>query len=166
MRKSLFNLSNKRKIKLVPNAIETMFSFTQDNVETPESGGIMVGRILDDDLNCIIDDISTPMPKDQQTRYRFNRTPNGHQEFFNVKWDESKGRCFYMGEWHTHPESIPFPSKIDFRNWKKLMVSPPQGQLFLFFIIVGTEQLGIWQGENQNGIVTIGYVGGIERYDW
>ncbi|MGF7035324.1 integrative and conjugative element protein (TIGR02256 family) [Paenibacillus mucilaginosus] len=164
MHKSLFNLSDKRKLKLTSSAINTMFSYAQDDLLGPESGGIMVGRIIDENTN-IIDDVSTPMSNDVRTRYRFYRKPNGHQEFFDERWNESEGRCFYLGEWHTHPEATPSPSAVDIRNWKKLLKNPSQDQNFLFFIIVGTEQLKIWLGENQNGLMTIEYVGGMTRYD-
>lgn len=161
MQKSLFTLSDKRKLKLASNAIYTMFSFAQDDLTATESGGIMVGRILDENFNSMIDDVSTPMPCDVRTRNRFYRKPNGHQEFFDMKWKESAGRCFYLGEWHTHPEAIPSPSSVDLNNWKRLLKSPPQDQSTLFFIIVGTKQLKIWMGKKS--WISIEYVGGIER---
>jgi integrative and conjugative element protein (TIGR02256 family) len=164
MQKSLFILSDERKLKLAFNAIYTMFSFAQDDLTAPESGGIMVGRILNENSNSMIDDVSTPMSSDLRTRYRFYRKPNGHQEFFDEKWKESAGRCFYLGEWHTHPEAIPSPSAVDLCNWKRLLKSPPQDHFFQFFIIVGTEQLKIWLGKNQNGQISIEYVGGFARY--
>ncbi len=160
---SLFILPDKRKLKLATSAISKMFSYAQDDMTSLESGGILVGRILEENSSSMIDDVSTPMSDDVQTRTRFFRRPKGHQEFFNLKWEESTGRCFYLGEWHTHPEMVPVPSSVDLRNWKKILKRPPQDQSSLFFIIVGIEQLNIWIGNNQNGLITFEYVGGIAR---
>jgi integrative and conjugative element protein (TIGR02256 family) len=159
----LFILHDEGKLKLASNAFETMIRFVQNELTDPESGGIMVGRLLLEDANCIIDDVSTPLPMDIQKRNGFFRKPDGHQDFFDVKWKEYEGRCFYLGEWHTHPEPIPSPSLIDMQTWKKLLQLPLQGTDFLYFIIIGTEQLKIWKGTNHNNKIRIGFVGGIKR---
>lgn len=121
MSKAIFYLPDNRKLKLSNDVIEMMFSYAQDHKKSPESGGILIGRILNNDFNIVIDHASEPMKSDIQTRCRFIRKSTGHQEFFNWHWTESEGRCFYFGEWHTHPEASPIPSSIDIREWKSYL---------------------------------------------
>jgi len=47
----------------------------------------------------------------------------------------------YVGEWHTHPESGPAPSSLDFCEWRKICKRRKEMMLFL---IQGTE--AVWMG--------------------
>ncbi|WP_349409336.1 Mov34/MPN/PAD-1 family protein [Pseudalkalibacillus sp. SCS-8] len=114
-----------------------------------EAGGILIGRILLENENFIIDDTSEPMPTDTRKRYRFIRTPEGHQEYFNNIWQKAEGRCFYLGEWHTHPERIPTPSSIDKKDWMRILKLDFESDI-LFFLIVGTKEIKVWYGQKKN----------------
>lgn len=144
---SEFDLPNGYRLKIDSAPLLTMFRYRQITSSSPESGGIMVGRILEENLNPIIDDISEPMEEDLQTRNRFIRRAESHQQYYNVKWNESGGRCYYLGEWHTHPEMIPTPSAVDTNNWKRIVLSNNQDIDYLLFVIVGIECLAVWQAE-------------------
>lgn len=61
-------------------------------------------------------------------------------------WEQSKGTCNYIGEWHTHPEPIPYPSSHDFSQWRKIMKKTVLDYSSIIFIIVGTEKICVWQG--------------------
>jgi integrative and conjugative element protein (TIGR02256 family) len=163
MSKTIFNLPNHKKLKISFEVIELMFSYAQDSFVTLESGGILIGRILESTSDYVIDVASTPMLKDIQARSSFKRDEEAHQEFFDKHWVLQEGRCFYLGEWHTHPEKVPRPSQIDVRGWKELLNAGIQDQMTLFFIIVGTQQLIIWQGCIVGGRVRIARLGHILR---
>ena len=63
-------------------------------------------------------------------------------------WDDSQHAKTYLGEWHTHNQRIPQPSFIDRRNWMEIS-KRKQNSDWLFFVIVGTEQIGIWTIVNE-----------------
>lgn len=165
MSKAIFSLPDNRKFKLSDDVLKMMFSYAQDHKKNPESGGILIGRILNCDSHIVVDHASEPMKSDFQTRCRFIRKSVGHQEFFNQHWENSEGRCFYLGEWHTHPEENPTPSIIDMRGWRKLLYEPVQGQKKLFFIIVGTRELVVWLGDRRVSGVSILRIGSFNRND-
>ncbi|MCK8488259.1 Mov34/MPN/PAD-1 family protein [Paenibacillus sp. MBLB2552] len=150
-----YQLPSNHFLKITLNSYQVMKSFIQLEKNSCEAGGILVGRVLDESNNFIIDDVSSPMPTDHRRRNHFYRHPNGHQDFFDKKWGESKNTCFYLGEWHTHPEPSPYPSHIDFQTWRRLLKFPTQNISVLFFIILGTSQMKIWQGTNNNGAIRI-----------
>lgn len=165
MSKAIFSLPlpDNRKIKLNDEILQMLFSFAQDHKNSPESGGILIGRVLDGNSHIVVDHASRPMETDIQTRFSFIRRAAGHQEFFNQIWERSEGRCFYLGEWHTHPEKDPTPSTIDKREWRKLLNKTIQGQNRLFFIIVGTTELVVWYGQRQTSKNTFLRIGSYSR---
>ena len=125
-----------------------MFKYRQVRWTDTEAGGILIGRILEEDNNIIIDDVSEPMPTDRRKRTRFSRKTDGHQEYMNDAFEREKGCCFYLGEWHTHPERIPVPSSIDREDWKRLLNVGFESKC-LFFLIVGIAELKVWYGEGE-----------------
>lgn len=131
-----------------PEAIGKMFKYRQVRWTDTEAGGILIGRILEEDNNIIIDDVSEPMPTDRRKRTRFSRKTDGHQEYMNDAFEREKGCCFYLGEWHTHPERIPVPSSIDREDWKRLLNVGFESKC-LFFLIVGIAELKVWYGEGE-----------------
>lgn len=109
-----------------------------------ESGGILVG-ILNPACNSImITDITEPYGKDKRTRYGFQRMEKGHQEEMNQFWEQSNFKKTYLGEWHTHKQKNPKPSNTDVKNWIKISNNRNNNSERLFFIIVGTEEIGLW----------------------
>lgn len=108
-----------------------------------ETGGIIVGEIRPLDDAIVITDVSEPFEKDSRGRFHFKRESEGHQEYMDKLWIESGCKKMYLGEWHTHNQKRPVPSSIDINNWKKIerrnKVAPD-----MFFIIIGTQRMEIW----------------------
>ncbi len=111
-----------------------------------EAGGALLGRYIIDASDVVVDDATTPMEMDQRGRHRFVRQPVGHQEVVDAVWRNSQGTCHYLGEWHTHPEPVPSPSRVDIMNWKRLLAKYRDDPDSLYFVIVGTEHINVWQG--------------------
>jgi hypothetical protein len=63
----------------------------------------------------------------------------------NRAWAESRGTCVYLGDWHSHPEPVPHPSYVDEADWRRIVRTAKYGQPFLFFVIVGTDEIGVWE---------------------
>ncbi|GAM14275.1 Mov34/MPN/PAD-1 family protein [Mesobacillus selenatarsenatis] len=150
MKELLFNLPDGRTLFIREPAIQKMLGYQQSNENDCEAGGILIGRILIENNHFIIDEVSEPYPTDTRKRHRFIRSQKGHQEYFNALWEEYEGRCFYLGEWHTHPEKVPLPSTVDRRGWRENLSLLYETDS-LFFIIVGTEKIKVWYGKCGTG---------------
>ncbi|HDR6277195.1 MULTISPECIES: Mov34/MPN/PAD-1 family protein [Bacillus cereus group] len=148
----VFILPDNKLLYIRPEALDKMNKYKQIKWNDTEAGGILIGRILVEDENYIIDDVSEPMSKDKRMRTRFSRKVEGHQEYFNDVWERANGRCFYLGEWHTHPQRVPIPSSIDRTDWNRLLkMGYETGRLF--FIIIGIEELKVWYGSGEELVI-------------
>jgi integrative and conjugative element protein (TIGR02256 family) len=56
-------------------------------------------------------------------------TPDHHdlQEQINRVIDETKGRCYLIGEWHTHPWGVPHLSRTDRMSVRRTAEQPGAG---------------------------------------
>ena len=149
---SIYLLPDNRLLYIRPEAIGKMFKYKQINWMDKEAGGILLGRILEEDNNIIIDDVSEPMLTDKRKRSRFSRQPDGHQEYMNESFQREKGCCFYLGEWHTHPQRIPVHSSIDRKDWERLLKEGFESGCLLF-VIVGIDDLKVWYGQVENPVI-------------
>lgn len=126
-------------MKITKNALDIFSKYIQDNCFKREAGGILLGRMIVDTEDIVIDLVTEPQKNDIRKR-RFFRRNNEHQQIIDREWHKSKGTCNYLGEWHTHPEKVPIPSSVDLENWiKQLHVANYEGS-GLFFIIVGIKE--------------------------
>jgi hypothetical protein len=80
----VYTLPDNRTLYIRPEVLEKMFKYKQLRRTDSEAGGILIGRILEEDENIIIDDASEPMPTDKRRRTRFSRKPEGHQEYTSL----------------------------------------------------------------------------------
>jgi integrative and conjugative element protein (TIGR02256 family) len=143
-----FNQISEGKLKIGDDALRRMIARRQFSQKEFESGGVILGRHILDTKNIIVDTLTEPIPKDIQSRYSFFRSDK-HQELITSVWEASEGTCQYLGEWHTHPEDIPSPSPKDFSSWKKLLKTSILPNRHIFFIIVGTKKIKVWQGDKK-----------------
>lgn len=126
-------------LKITKKALSEMRAFVQDHPNKTEAGGVLIGRAFDISCNLIIDEATIPQPSDKRHRFRFFRTQKGHQKIIEETWKNSDGIQNYLGEWHTHPEPIPTPSKIDIEGWIKHIQKASFDGDCLIFLIFGTE---------------------------
>lgn len=122
---------------------ERILSFRQVSVESLESGGILLGRIFEDQRRYVVDEITQPMPSDRATRSSFYRS-KAHHKVAVKRWRESKGYCSYLGLWHTHPELIPTPSGVDKKDWELAVSNGRSAGEVMLFLIVGNQASGLW----------------------
>src|SRR5882724_10213081 len=90
---------------------------------------------------------------DRRGRFFFHRARKPAQELVRAVWMSSDRTSQYLGEWHTHPEADPAPSDKDLTDWKRLLRVTICEHSSLFFVIVGLEQIRVWEGNRvTNGI--------------
>lgn len=145
----VFSISKSRKLKIDKIPMENMLSYAQDSIDKKEAGGVVLGRFIKDSNDIVIDINTFPMKGDIRTRTRFKRGKRNHQKIIDEIWKESEGTCNYLGEWHTHPEENPTPSTTDMNSWKKILKNDVYTSKHLYFIIIGTKSIGVWEGSSK-----------------
>lgn len=98
-----------------------------------EAGGLLFARIVGNDI--FIEEATGPRPSDQRTRYSYR----GDRQAEQAEIDERFLRGLdYVGDWHSHPERRPRPSRADDRAMAS-RVNGSQHQLkAIAFLIIGT----------------------------
>ena len=94
-----------------PEALRELVEHTRraGNLET---GGILVGRYNDDLNRATVTEVVGPPPDSSAWRTGFLRGVGGLARRLRDLWN-SRGRSYYLGEWHFHPSAIPRASPDD-----------------------------------------------------
>lgn len=142
-------------VEIGPEALSVMWAHRQITEDSTEAGGILLGRVILNSSDLVIDEATPPSCLDRRSRYGIWRARGPAQRRVRQAWRESGGTRVYLGEWHTHPEDVPSgPSKVDRPEWLRLLRETKGEQDQFFFIIVGRHSLRIWQGEKDSGALT------------
>ena len=143
-----FEIFKSSTLKINDTALSIFERYKQNDPSKPESGGILLGKIVCENNDVIIDFATEPQKSDIRKRFLFFREKKAPQKIVNKHWRNSNGIQIYLGEWHTHPEDIPHPSNQDYKNWRNIFRRAKYEQDFLIFIIVGIQEVGCWLMEN------------------
>lgn len=81
-----------------------------------ETGGILIGKYFNRNSATIIE-ITGPTDDSKQSKFELRSGTSGLIELLDNKWDLGQ---YYIGEWHSHPNSSPQPSEIDDTQMKQL----------------------------------------------
>jgi integrative and conjugative element protein (TIGR02256 family) len=141
----IFRRTHGGRLRIGTRALADMNRFRQDEPDAPEAGGILLGRLVVERPDILVDRVTVPSVRDRQSRYHFTRAKGPTQAAIDVAWKESDGIQNYLGEWHTHPEDEPHPSWVDRLNWRRLACVSKYEQDALVFIIVGRSALRAWE---------------------
>lgn len=126
-------------ITLSAEVMHVLSRFVQRKPGMHESGGILLGRIISDNIE--IEKISIPTELDKSTRTTFERHRLSAQIIINYEYANTYGQLAYLGEWHTHPEDFPTPSAFDVRMIKKQFAENKFITDFLILLIQGRKGL-------------------------
>ena len=105
-----------------------------------ETGGILFGYYSEDLTEAYITNIYYNIKDSRQSHWSFIRGKKGFRKYSNRMWQEKK---YYLGEWHTHPDSLPYMSMqdenqmIEIQKLKKMKCPEP------ILIIVGEKNSSI-----------------------
>lgn len=116
--------------------LEKFEKVQQNTMTSDENGGIILGVIDGDALYVKI--VTSACVGDERTHYAFLRQDEKHLNAWNSINSETKGQMGYLGEWHSHPEKNPTPSKIDHEEWAKIKKELGKP---LLFMIIGAETM-------------------------
>jgi len=122
-------------------------NYVQDEPCSNEAGGILLGSIVGKTIYVL--KASVPNIFDKATRTSFIRDKNVAQIIVDYEFENSGGKMFYLGEWHTHPEDYPTPSgqdrKMTVEQYNKSRLSQP----FSLMVIQGITgiYIALYDGE-------------------
>jgi len=103
-----------------------------------EAGGLLLGTVHGS--NIMVVEATAPTIWDKRLQFFFERMPAGHKSIALARWKNSRGTVRYIGEWHTHPQDHPCPSRLDRTEWNKLSCKRADGRPMLA-VIVGRKSL-------------------------
>lgn len=142
----LFTRSGGARIEIATPAVEKLLACRQLEEAAAEAGGVLLGRYILDTDDVVVDDITRPCADDVRDRFSFKRSAPAHQAAIDDAWTSTAGRIHYLGEWHTHPQPDPTPSRTDIRDWKRRLRKDRFDADFLLFVIAGLELISVWEG--------------------
>ncbi len=137
-----------------PDALSTLLSYIQNGPGKREAAGVLLGRHILNSEDIVVDGATRPMPGDWRTRTQYRRARRRHQIEIDQAWKRSHGTCTYLGEWHTHAEPYPIPSKIDMQDWQRRLRVDKYTEP-IFFVIVGTSAICAWEGRRDGSFILL-----------
>jgi integrative and conjugative element protein (TIGR02256 family) len=155
-----FRRPNGGIIEFSESASEMMREYRQIEPNASEAGGMLLGRLINEADDVVIDEITGPSDADQRGRYFYKRSKVPAQHYINTAWKESQRTRNYLGEWHSHPEDDPRPSNQDSDNWRRIIREATYEQESLIFVIVGRKRTRVWEyGKLSSESVEVGSLG-------
>lgn len=140
---------------MTSDVLNTIYNMRQINKEDNEAGGMLIGSIIRNTHDIVINDLTVPVDDDYRTRSKYIRNEI-HNQLLERKWIESQHTKMYLGEWHTHPQRYPQYSSQDLKNWSELIKKAQTESKVLFFLIAGTCGYKVWKGSrSRNQILLI-----------
>lgn len=138
-------LPNNKHVDILPEVFSQISNWLQKNKSDPESGGFILGYEHANTGNVSLECVTTPQKLDIKDRINFKiRDPKHKILLLNGE----KRKSYYMGVWHTHPQTIPIPSNVDINDWKDTLEIDKTACRYIFFMIAGTKGIRVWVGDS------------------
>ncbi len=100
-----------------------------------ETGGILLGKLIEDTI--IVFKVSGPGPNAIHEPLFFRADKNYIDMIIDLEYANSDGEVVYLGEWHTHPQVIPFPSELDLSSLNEITYSAGSPKILLILGAIG-----------------------------
>lgn len=154
----LFSISEKRTVLLMPEVLATFSKYQQTGLEK-EAGGYLLGSQFGKQL--VVEIATEPGVYDIRKRFFFKRNKYHGQEIVDGIWRASGKRVILSGEWHSHPENFPIPSKTDAKESMKSFTKGYFPLGFMLIVIVSDNAIvNSWVGiQNKSGLFPIDRIG-------
>lgn len=93
-------------LEIKDHVIKFIKSYRQINSKDKEAGGMLIGSILVNSNVLTIRDYTPPLKGDYQSRYRFIRRKDSHNNLLYKKWKASNRTIMYIGSGIHIPKKI------------------------------------------------------------
>lgn len=91
-----------------------------DRIFPYETGGVLLGYWDESFKEVVIDRVLGPGPDAIHRRESFIPDARYHEQMIAYHYEASGRLHTYIGDWHTHPLSVPYLSRKDRRTLKKI----------------------------------------------
>jgi len=118
---------------LPDEALSHFFSMRQDSWRKAEAGGQLFARLKSSEI--VVEKVTGPRPSDKRGRYHYE--PDRRAEQCEIAAMHRRD-LHYVGDWHTHPKRVPFPSGRDVRSIDECALKSTHGLNGFVLILVGT----------------------------
>ena len=108
-------------VTVTPEALRTMLGHGAVSGWRNETGGVLLGRYEDDHRTAAVLDVTGPPAGSSWGRTWFRRGAGDLDALLDQRWKQG---IYYLGEWHTHPDSSPAPSPDDVRAMQSISTKP------------------------------------------
>ena len=124
-----------------PAVVRHLTENRQKKPNAPEVGGQLFGSF---EKFCVRVSLASG-PREADKKSRFSFFPSRRKENTEIK-DRFRDGLHYVGDWHTHPEPYPTPSRIDLRSMEDCFQNSRHSLSHFVMIIVGQANLpaGLW----------------------
>jgi len=140
-----FRRHNGGIVEIVDSAATAIACYVQSDDRADEGGGMLLGRLIVNSNDVMVDEATIPCAHDRRSRFFFWRARKPAQERVTTAWRESGQTRIYLGDWHTHPEDDPTPSCKDLKNGRRILEQARFEQDFLLFLIAGLKTTRAWE---------------------
>jgi integrative and conjugative element protein (TIGR02256 family) len=119
-----------------PEVLEILERHQQLRPGDTEAGGQLFGRLAG---NKVTIELATgPRPIDVRTRYSYQPDRRAEQREID---DSHRESLLFLGDWHTHPEPLPSPSRQDLRSICEAFKKSTHHLNGFLLVIAGTQRL-------------------------
>ena len=120
-------------LELTPRALAHFGKHKQNNRWSREAGGQLFATFDEPSVIKIVD-VTGPRKSDRRSVFGFE--PDRVAERREIA-ERFKRGLHFVGDWHTHPQSIPSPSFTDERSMRDMVKSSSHNFPGFFMVIVG-----------------------------
>lgn len=121
-------------VGIEPQALAVFEKYRQRKWYSKEAGGQLFARVTEGAWSIV--DATGPRPKDARGKFHF--WPDRKAEQKEIELFHTRGLQF-VGDWHTHPEQIPKPSRCDLDSISRVSRLSTHTFAGFLLIIVGRE---------------------------
>lgn len=123
---------------ITESVLQTFEQHRQNSPDKDEAGGQLFAKF--EENNVIICEATHPKESDKRGRFFFR--PDRQKERKEIKEKYIDG-LHYVGDWHTHPEPTPTPSREDRMSVMECFQQSLHQLNYFFMIIVGNKPFPI-----------------------
>jgi len=121
-------------IEFTGNALDTLWRYRQHKFFACERGGLLYARFLG--VTTRVEVASGPLRARSAGRYHLDSHRPSEQRDVDKHF---KMGLHFVGNWHTHPEKVPVPSKTDYRRIESNFYASVHELKGLIMVVVGLE---------------------------
>lgn len=122
------------EVLLTPDVLQHFERYRQTRLWSREAGGQLFA-IIDGERWTIVE-ATGPRRSDKRSRFGFRSSRTVEQAEIQDRF--AKG-LHYVGDWHTHPVSVPTPSREDLVSMAEMVRTSDYQTAGLLMLIIGTQ---------------------------